>query len=995
MTNRNNRGRLLASSMLCGVLFASVSTPALAQDMDEEAVAEIVVTGTRIPTPNLESISPVVAMSATDVKAQGVIRVEDLLNSMPQSFAAQGSTISNGSNGTATVNLRGLGAQRTLVLINGRRLMPGNPTSTGNPVADLNFIPSALIERLDVSTGGASAVYGADAIAGVVNFIMQKNFEGVRLDAQVSTYQHSNGNAVADVIRAKAATAPVPEQFALPKKNVVDGEAQEITLTVGVSTDDNRGNITAYVGYRHAAPILQADRDYSACALNSGAVFTCGGSGTNAYSWIGGFVVDPLGPGNTFRPRNAALDVYNFGPTNFYQRPDERYTMGAFARYEFSEKLEAYGELMFMEDTSVAQIAPGGIFAANFNINCDNPLMTAAQQAQLCGANAGTPTLFRGIVARRNVEGGGRESSFHSMAYRMLVGAKGDLGENWNYDMYAQYGKTILAADTAKFFHSGRIQNSLIVKRNAAGQIVCQSVIDGSDPACVPYNIFTLTGVTPAALNYLQAPSYLDGHTIERVVNFSLGGDLTEYGIKLPWTDEGVGVALGAEYRSEDMKVVADFLATNGLISGAGGPIPPINASYDVKEVYGEARIPLVKDMPGIQSLQAEVGYRYSDYSFGQTTNTYKAGGDWVPVEGLRLRASYQRAVRAPNLVELYGAQTIALNGTSDPCAGLTAGDPLVARCAAAFNLTTAQVLAITPNPAPQYYGLIGGNPNLKPETSDTVSFGFVAAPTFLPGFNFSLDYFDIKLKDFINSLGQDNTLSLCLAGDAAKCALVKRDPQGSLWLTPNGPDGYVIDLTENTGGLRTSGIDINANYRANLDDFGFEGMGTISASMTGTYLLSYKSQTQKGDPWVDCAGLYGNNCSGRGVTPGVPNPEWRHKARLTWNTPFIWDLSLSAQWRYFSSVDLDGTSDDPLLAQAAPPATDLKLGARSYLDLMANWTIAENYTFRAGVNNVLDKDPPLNGGTNCRGGPCNGNTHPQVYDALGRFLFLGITAKY
>ncbi|MDP3855780.1 TonB-dependent receptor domain-containing protein [Phenylobacterium sp.] len=996
MNHRYNRERLLASTMICGALFAGgLAGPAFAQDEDG-AVAEIVVTGTRIPTPNLESVSPVVAIGAADIKAQGVIRVEDMINSLPQAFASQGSTISNGSNGTATVNLRGLGPSRTLVLINGRRLNPGNPTSAGTPVADLNFIPSALIERVDVATGGGSAVYGADAVAGVVNFIMQKNFEGIRLDAQISTYQHQNDNPVASIIRAKQATAAIPGQFALPKENVRDGAAQEVTLTVGVSTEDDRGNITAYASYRHASPILQSNRDFSACSFNSGAVFTCGGSGTAYPARFGSFIVDPAGPGNTFRVRNAATDIYNFGPTNFYQRPDERYTMGAFAHYELSEKADIYTELMFMDDVSTAQIAPGGIFAANFSTNCDNPLMTAVQQGQLCGAAAGTPTIFTGVIARRNIEGGGRQSGFHSTSYRIVVGSKGDLGENWNYDLYGQFGSTSVAGSVKNFFHSGRIQNALFAKRNAAGQIVCQSVIDGSDPACVPYNIFTLTGVTPAALNYLSVPSYANGTANERVVSLSIGGDLTEYGVKSPWSEEGVGVAFGTEYRREHMDLAADFLAANGLISGAGGAVPPIDAGYDVYELFGEARIPIANDMPWAKSLQLEVGYRYSDYSFGSSTDTYKFGGDWVPVDGLRLRASYQRAVRAPNLVELYGAQVQAIGGSIDPCAGLAAGNPLVARCAAAFNLTTAQVLAIEPNPADQYMVLAGGNANVQPEVSDTVSFGLVATPSFLPGFNFSIDYFDIKVEEFISTLGANNTLNRCVLGGEAKyCALVQRDAQGSLWLSPNGPLGRTIDLTENTGYLRTSGVDFSANYRTDLDELGLEGMGGIQVNFVGTWLDKLETALQKGDRPVDCAGYYGSICGNRGAAPAVPSPVWRHKARLTWNTPLPWDLSVSAQWRYFSEVKLDATSSDPELRDPSAPATDLKLASRSYFDLMANWTIAENYTFRAGVNNVLDKDPPLNGSDNCLTGPCNGNTWPQVYDALGRFLFLGVTAKF
>ncbi len=994
MKTNTMRERLLASSMICGVALAALAaSPAFAQD----EVQEVVVTGTRIPTPNLTSVSPVTAIGAAELKAQGVTRVEDMINSLPQAFAAQGSSISNGSNGTATVNLRGLGPSRTLVLIDGRRLGPGNPSQSTAAVADLNFIPSALVERVDVLTGGASAVYGADAVAGVVNFIMKKDFEGVQLNAQWSTYQHSqHSDGLQSIIKAKAASANDPSQFALPKDNVRDGDGAEVTLTFGVNSADGKGNITAYASYRQINAVLQGNRDYSVCTLNSGNAFTCGGSGTASPARVGGFTV----AGNTFRARNATTDVYNFGPTNYYQRPDERYALGAFAHYQVADWAEAYAQVMFMDDRSVAQIAPGGIFAANFNINCDNAFLTATQQGQLCGANAGTANNFRGVVAKRNVEGGGRQSDFRHQSYRYVVGMKGDLSENWNYDAYMEYTATQFSASQTAYFQTARIQNALIARRNAAGQIVCQSVIDGSDPACVPYNIFQEGQVTQAALNYLQVPSYTGGDASERVVNFTVGGNLGAYGVKSPWAEDGVGVAFGSEYRREHVDFHADFVATAGLLNGAGGAAPPINKSFDLYELFGEARIPIAQDMPFAKSLQMELAYRYSDYSFGPNTNTYKVAGDWEPVDGLRLRASYQRAVRAPNIVELYATPNHVLDGSTDLCAGAAIGSARNTRCAAVFKLTPAQVAAIEPNPANQYYGQTAGNANLQPEKSDTVSLGFVARPTFAPGLNFSVDWFDIKVEDYISPIGADTIMKQCIDnGVDSFCSLIQRDSNNSIWLSPNGPLGHVIDQTKNTGSLHTAGIDFAANYRTDLSVIGWDAGGSVSMSLASTWLDKLEVQSLPGGASTDCAGLYGALCTallGAG-TSGGPSPEWRHKFRATWNTPFPMDLALSAQVRHFSSVDLDSTSSQPGLGGAAPggPTTDLKLAARTYLDLLATWTVADRYNFRLGVNNVLDKDPPLNGAANCPSGPCNGNTWPQVYDSLGRYLFIGLTADF
>jgi len=1002
------RERLLASSMICGAALLGLSSQAAAQTATEE-VSEVVVTGTRIPSPNLESVSPVTAVSAAEIKATGVTRVEDMINSLPQAFAAQGSALSNGSTGTATISLRGLGATRTQVLIDGRRLMPGTPNTTGGALAaDINFIPSALIQRVDVLTGGASAVYGADAVGGVVNFIMMRNFEGVRVDAQYGLYQHENGNDVASSVSAAAGRAANPEFFALPKDNVRDGEMSQVTLVLGVNSPDGKGNVTAYAGYRHVEPILQGNRDFSACTLNSGAAFgefSCGGSGTAFPARVGSFVTDITSAAQQFRPRVASRDVYNFGPSNYYQRPDDRYVLGAFAEYEITEWAKAYMDVMFMDDTSTYQIAPGGVFAGTFSINCANPLLSAQQAGLLaataasgggtCASNpAGT---FTGIVARRNIEGGGRQGKTQHQQYRYVVGLRGDLNDNWAYDFAMQYGRVSFNQVQTGFFRTAAIQNALNVVQTAQGP-QCASVVNGTDTACVPYNIFRNGGVTREQLDYLETPSTSAGNLFERIVNFNIGGDLTDYGVKSPWANDGVGVSIGAEYRRETLDFAADFISSSGGLNGSGGAAPPVNGSFDVYEVFAETRIPLVQDAPFAKNLTLELAFRYSDYSTIGTTETYKIAGDWEPIDGLRIRGGYNRAVRAPHVLELFSPQNVVLDGTQDPCAGLAASNPLVARCATLFGLTQAQVLAIEANPANQYNGQTGGNPNLDPETADTYTVGFVWQPDFLPGFNFSVDYFDIKVKDFIGGIGADVIITRCVqTQDPFFCDLINRDAQGSLWLSPQ---GFVQDTTLNTGSLATTGFDFNLGYRFDLENLGMANAGGLNFNFVGTYLDTLKTQPLPGDEAFDCAGYYGTICS---VTGGLsaPNPEWRHKARLTWTTPFeygdwVKDFSLSVQWRHFNKVKLDAYSDAPGLNNPDLQAeTDAVLESRDYFDLSASWTVRDNLNFRAGVNNIFDVDPPLTGSSACPVGPCNGNTFPQVYDSFGRYLFIGLTADF
>ena len=989
--------------MICGATLLAGQAYAAAAADAPATVTEIVVTGTRIPTPNLTSVSPVTSVGSADIKAQGVTRVEDLVNSLPQAFAAQGSTVANGSNGTATVNLRGLGSARTLVLIDGRRLMGGNPTSAITAVAaDLNFIPTALVDRVDILTGGASAVYGADAVAGVVNFIMKKDFEGVRLDAQYSTYEHQqHSDQFQSVVRKASAAAAVPTNYQVPGDQW-DGQATEVSLTFGVNAPDGKGNITAYATYRNVHPILASERDYTACSANSKAAatyFTCGGSGT-AYpaTFASSFIVDPAGPGNTFRPATGA-DVYNFAPTNYLQRPDLKYGLGAFAHYEITPWAEGYMDVMFMQDTSTAQIAPGGVFVqggpgpgGTYGINCNNPLMSA-QEAGLLGCAPGATNIINVDIARRNVEGGGRTSFFNHEEYRIVTGLKGDITPDWKYDGFIQLGQTSVNQTTSHYFLTSRITNSLNVV-NVAGVPTCAAKVSGLDPACVPYNIFQIGGVTQAALDYLQAPAYSAGAITERVANFSIVGQLPE-SLKSPWSQERIGIAVGTEYRREHLDFGADFAQAAGLLNGAGGASPPVNGGFDVYELFGEARVPLVQDQPFIKDLNLELAYRYSDYSNAGGANTYKVSGDWTIVDGYRFRLGYNRAVRAPNVVELFSPQNVVLDGTVDPCAGLAVGDPLVAKCASLFNLTQAQVLGLHPDPANQYNGQTGGNPNLKPEIADTWTGGFVFQPSFIPGLNVTIDYFDIKVTDYINNIGANIIINGCvLGGNTAFCSLVHRDAIGSI----RSSQGFVQDTTFNTGGLHTSGIDVSGTYRTGLDTFGVQGMGGIQMNFNGTYLDKLETTPNKGDKPIDCAGFYGSNCAALGGTQN-PNPQWRHKARMTWNTPFPYDLALSAQWRFYSDVDLDKTSSDTRLqttaAKFAAQTTDLHLGSRSYLDLLASFTVKDNYSFRVGVNNVLDKDPPLNGNVNCPTGGCNQNVWPGVYDSLGRYVFMGLTANF
>lgn len=1007
---------------------ALVSAPAFAQDAEQtdDAAAQdpIVVTGSRIPQPNITAASPVTVVNSQEVKLSGVTRTEDLINQLPQAFADQGGNVSNGASGTANINLRGLGAERTMVLINGRRLVPGDPNSSA---ADINFIPASMIKRVDVLTGGASSVYGADAVGGVVNFIMDTKFEGVRFDVNYGLYQHDNDGNPRGIRDALAARG-----FAAPSGNSVNGGSLDATLSIGAGFDDDRGHVMGYVGYRKINKVTQDSRIYSACA--SQAIPTenriiCGGSATSPNgSFIlyddGTSTFFQVGSGRNFIP---GLSRYNFAPTNYYQRPDDRYTAGFFADYEVSDAFKPYLEGMFMDDRSVAQIAPSGNFGNTFSINCDNPLLSAQQLAIVCDtenlltltpnadgvlspppvngpastvATSGLApfnfidpvtglTYQRGFlqILRRNVEGGPRQDDLQHTAYRIVTGARGDIAKGLSYDAYYQYGRTNFAETYYNDFSVTRLGRALDVVAGPGGTPVCRSALNGTDTNCVPWDIFAPGQVSSASIAYLQTPGFQRGVVSEQVASGSITALLGEYGVKSPWADDGFALNLGAEYRKESLELKTDAAFSTGDLAGQGAPTLPIKGSFNVKEFFGELRAPLISES-FIHELTFTGGYRYSDYSVldrSFSTNTYKAQLEFAPIRDIRFRASYNRAVRAPNIQEYFAANRVALNGNGDPCAGATP-DATLAECQndPFFRANPGMYGRVAGNPAGQYNGFIGGNANLTPEKADTLTLGAVIQPRIIPGLALTVDWFDIKLKNRIATIGQDTTLETCYStGDPYFCGLIHRDATGSLWRSNA---GFVVDTNQNIGALKTRGVDVGLSYNRSVG-----ALGKLGLAMNGTWLDKLTTDNGVSDPY-DCSGFYGLIC-------GTPNPTWRHRARVSLTTES--GIGASVQWRYISSVKIDRSSSQASLTNAYSPF-NYKLPTMNYFDLAVTAEIGDHYNFRLGINNLLDKRPPIVGanGTSgvinaCSAVFCNGNTYPGVYDALGRYIFTGITLDF
>jgi len=979
-TVAHRRDRLLTSTILCGALSMGLAAAASAQTVPA-AVGELVVTGTRIVEASAAGVSPMTTLSRADIQLSGLSRIEDVINQLPQAYALQGGAIGAGASGTATVDLRDLGLQRTLVLIDGRRMLPGDPGYAGNPpVADLNFIPSALVERVDVLTGGASATYGADAVAGVVNFVLQKNFTGVKLDANAGFFLHDNTNSTMQGLQSARGIAS-------PTGTSADGWQKDVTLTLGVNAPNGRGNATVYAGYREIDAVTEGRRDYSACSLGElGSGFTCAGSGSGVlphFYVVGpagivgaadGYILDTTGPGNTLRPYLASRDSYNFAPFNDLQRPDQRYTAGLLAHYQVSSHADLYAQAMYMSDRTSVSAAPAGLFGQQAAVPCADPLFSAQEFATFCTQAGhsirGATTL---ALLLRNPTGP-RVTSVQHTDYRLVVGARGDIDRTWSYDAYLQYGEARMKESERNDFSLSRFVNA------AFG---CpQSVPNPSGAACALYDPFAIGATSQAAVNYVTASEAESGDTIEQIASGSVTGKLGDYGVKTPWAPGGAVVNIGAEYRREALTLNTDAGAQAGDLTGIGGVRVPVSGAYDVKEVFAEAQVPLARDMMGFKDLSLNAGYRYSDYSLSGQTGTYKVGADWAPTEDFKLRASYNRAVRAPNIDELFAPSGVLLDGSTDPCAGASPS-ATAAQCALT-GVSAAQYGHIAANPARQYNGLEGGNPALKPETADTTSFGLVFTPHFVPGLTLSVDHFDIKVQNVIGSAGADLIITQCVqTGDPFYCGKINRAPSsGSLWLSNT---GYISDTQFNLGQLRTQGVDVSAAYRLPLAMVGLDRFGRVDLTFDGTLLDDLVTQPLPTGGSFDCAGRYGTIC-------GIPAPKWKHKARLNWQTP--WDITGSLAWRHIGGVNVDRASGNSFLAGAVDPV-DASLPAVDYFDLAAAWRIKGQYTLRMGVNNVFDVAPPLVGSNHLSPVFGNANTYSQVYDSLGRYVFMGLTAQF
>jgi iron complex outermembrane recepter protein len=1008
--------QLMAKAALAAlpILWLAVSGQALAQqgaraDPPQASPAadttktlnEVVVTGSLIKQPSLTGSAALQVVNAQEIKAVGTQTIETLLDSMPSvqgNFSLTQTSNPGGARGVASVDLRGLGPSRTLTLIDGKRVAPGDPL--GGPAADLNFIPPALIQRVDVLTGGASATYGSDAIAGVVNFIMKKNFSGFEIDSQGSI------------------------------TGTGDGASYDTTLIWGSNFGggDNAGNVTLYLGYTHFNKITDGQRsfgEFALATLPSGLPATSAAQCQGVYgpaSMVafdrctagssaipdGAFTsndrakaglaatgnVDPTGTASIL-PANGSQ--YNFNPLNYLHLPDDRYNLGGFAHREVNPHLDFYGNVMFMRDTSTTQAAPDAIINT-FQINCSNPLLSAQEQGWLCGDAGLTPAQLASVIFyKRTVEAGNREDNITHTDYRMVFGARGELIDDFSYDVSIQRGETMLAENFLGNLSTTNLQQALLVTTGANGSPVCENPAGG----CVPANVFQVGGLTPAALKYLGITSQEQANTVEEVGSATVSGDLTPYHIVSPLATHGLAVAAGLEYRRESLNFNPDFALTSGAI---GAPVAPVAGRFNVRDYYGEVQLPLIENRPFARLLQLDTAYRLSDYLIegrgtSLMTHAYKFGVRYAPIRDVTLRASWNRAVRAPDLNELFSPVSVGGVSGTDPCAGavnpatgVVAGGGTLAQCGNT-GVTPAQYGTIVQCAAGLCNGQQGGNEDLQAETSITRQLGLVLTPRFLDGFSATVDYYQITISQEIGTVPFSTILKECMTSGTF-CSAIHRSPAGELF---GSNSAYVSGTNVNVGFVKEAGVDFGFQYVRNLSDLGLGDAGRMELSFTGTLVNSLKEEAAPGIPIYDCAGLYGLTC-------GFPRPHWRHTMRTSWQAPAdsrLAGLGASLRWRFISAVGLDKDQTGSNLASGTPDLVDAQLGKRQYLDLTLSYQLrAQDVSFRLGINNLTDSDPPLTSTAGVDGfsNPNffgDANTYPVLYDSLGRVFFLGITANF
>lgn len=931
----------------------------------------IEITGTRIRSADLVSNSPVTTLPAAELNATQPAAVEEVIKNLPTAVPAMGPGMNNGSSGGARIDLRGLGsgstsAPRTLVLLNGRRLVPFDRFG----YVDTNTIPLALLDRVELVTGGASAVYGADAVAGVVNFITRRSFSGMELSG----------------------TYGVSEEG--------DAKRWRTDLTLGTSLADGRGSVMLGIGRTRTDALTQGERPIGGVSLSS-TTGTPAGSGTDVPAQFLGL---PGGLGNQqIDPASGRLVApgpgFNFAPQNYYVTPMDRTQFSAFGNLVLSDAAEVYGELLYTRSDVVLNLASSGTFFNTYNVPIGNPFIPAAARQQLCTAFAiaaadcvaGNRQTVPLSIGRRFVEAGPRVQDYHNQSSRYTLGLKGTLAGSWGYDAY-------YARSEADQVRTSIASGSLSKARQALNAVSTTNCIDPSN-GCVPLNVFGAAGsITPAMLGFIGLNAIFNTAVRQEVLAASVTGDVAA--AKSPWARSGLSLAFGAESRRESLATRADAASgIQGEVLGSGAPVPDRTGAIALKEGFLEAQMPLVQARPGVHSLALEAGYRWTDFSVrgagSRGYDTYKVGGEYAPVKGLRLRAMQQRATRSPTINELFAPQTSGLsNLATDPCEGSRINSADANKPGTLSNLCretgvpASQIGNLSAPSAGQINNLGGGNTALGPEEADTTTLGIVFSPEALPGLTVSVDYYRIDIDKAISNASTTDILNGCYDATLnpglafnSFCALIFRNPLNGSF---NGAEARgVFTASSNLGRYRAAGYDVAVQYRLPLRSLGLApAWGTLDIGLNLNKVDTLQFQATPTAVNRNCNGFYSIAC---GNNLGEPN--FRHKInqRTSWT---VGDWRLGYNWRRLSSV-----VEEPGDASFLPAYSSIK--AYDCVDVDASWSVSKNLRLSLSIANLFDKKPPVVGNTIGTTSGNSGNTFPQVYDVVGRYFSFGATLKF
>lgn len=962
----------LGAGAVAGFAFTA---PAFAQDQDQDSAEldRVEVTGSRLSQVDIEGATPVTVLDRSDIERIGLNDLADIIRQLPSITGSPLSTrTNNGGSGGTLADIRGLGSIRTLVLINGRRDISGGDFST---------IPVSIVERIDVLKEGAAAIYGADAVSGVINIITRQDFQGAEF---IANYGRSF-----ELVRN-----PAVDEVGDPNLAGSDGDTKRASFVFGNSTD--KSSFVIGVEYNEQDPVYQGNvdspqfqrtlfisdlDDYLAGGLGSvntdlngdgsvglvsiGSSRTLGGT----FRTSQGFFTRDLQTGE-LRPANfsgddaVGGDLYNFAPVNFLQTPFERTNLFVQGDYDLFDNVNAYVEARYSNRRSTQLLAP-----LPYDSRFDPAGTLDDGSNGIPATNVYNPFGEDLTDVRRRVsETGGRNFDNEVNQIQINTGLRGNFGDlapTWEWDVSWQWGRRARSDTDSGQFVGARLNQALGASFFDADGVARCGTPDNIIAGCVPLNLFGGNGtITQDQLDFVTADLNDRFTTKRQVLNATLNGDLVD----LPAGP--LSTAFGYEFRKEEFTFIPDSgKATDAVTGNTGGPT---DGEYDVDSLFIEVNVPILSGLPGVELLEIGGGFRYDDYSTIGDTGNFQGSIRWQPIQGLLIRGSYSEVFREPNVSELFSSQADSFPSFQDVCSTGVLGDPGAPDLYSGLTPEQQARCSLTGVPSGgfqqtdvQVRSRVGGNTELRPETGETYTIGFAWSPEFLPGFSITADYWDVDLDDAITTIAAGNVVSQCVVeGDLNQCANVNRFADGNI--------NSVLAANTNIGSESASGIDFAFNYNTNTD------WGLFDARLLLTWLEERESTVLN---TVDASGRFEDR---NGLSRGV-YPEWKGTFNVDWS---YGNFGASVNVDYIGSIDEFDTS--ALNAGASrEDAFIQEVDAEVYVDFVGRYNFAWGTQISGGITNIFDNDAPF------INGEFNASTDTDTYRLFGRSWFAEIRHNF